>query len=135
VLRIANIILVVFVLSLAAWFIWSINSPGPIAFFVGNIVELVVETGFLVLWGYSLVKLSRQLTYREKLIPNWRKFEWHAVLLLEYLVFFTIGTSCMIFGRSTYYFQGWVNLMTAIASIFQTACFILVNYVMLPISQ
>jgi hypothetical protein len=119
-LRKANIILVVFLLGLAAWFIWAIYTPKYKASIVGNNVELVVETGFLVLWGYSLVKLSRQLTDREKLIPNWRKFEWHAVLLLEYLVFFTIGLSCSIFAllHFTYYFQGWVNLMNAIASIF-----------------
>ena len=127
-------------LGCASLYFIEFYTPGLKVALAAIYTQIVLEVTFLLLWGYALIKLSREVKSARQLIPNRKNFIIHGVLVTSFVFFYLVAQIAFQISLSStgnvQIVSGAISLLLfAIINIIGILGFMLVIHLMLPITN
>ena len=112
----------------------------PKVFAASFYLQILLQFGFLLLWGLSLVKLNNTVKHVERLLPNRSLFAAHGSIILLSIVFDLISIVCLEDAVNAptnrqLVLAGCANIAAIIGNLFDCIGFVLVLYLMSPVTE
>ena len=143
-MRIADGLILALAIAFALLIYFGAANENKVCFFVGEYSFILVEFIFAVTWGSTLHKLYKNTEDSKRLLPKKKIFKLHGVLLAITTAFsvingFTVWKELSTRGRENqnafYFWFGLSNITFVLTSWFESATFLIVISLMLPVSE